>query len=78
MITLYQFETCPFCAKVRSFFDEKGVKYEKINVSSDRSNGVRRELLEKSGVATVPVATFDGKYVGGSDAIIAYVEEHVL
>ena len=37
-IKLYQFETCPFCAKVRDKLEELGFKYEKKNMSRDRES----------------------------------------
>ncbi|MBT4538702.1 glutaredoxin [Candidatus Woesearchaeota archaeon] len=76
-ITLYQFETCPFCAKVRAKLEEKGLKYKKVNVSSDRDDTQRKEIAEKSGVSTVPVANIDGKWIGDSSAIISYIEENL-
>ena len=76
MITLYQFETCPFCEKVRNVLDAKSIEYEKVNVPADRDDPVRKELLEKSGVGTVPVIKIDDKYIGESGDIVAYIEEN--
>ena len=73
-IILYQFEHCPFCAKVRVKLDELRLDYEKVNVSTNREDVLRKELLEKSGVATVPVLGMDGKFIGESDAIISYLD----
>ncbi len=76
-IILYQFETCPFCARVRSVLDAKGLEYEKVNVSHDREDVQRKEIAEKSGVGTVPVINIDGKWIGESADIIAYIEENL-
>ncbi len=75
-ITLFQFEACPFCAKVRTKLEEKGLKYEKVNVLRDREDSQRKELAEKSGVFTVPVIKIDDKYIGDSGEIIEYLEEN--
>lgn len=32
-ITLYQYHSCPFCAKTRAFFDYYGIKYTKVEVN---------------------------------------------
>jgi len=77
VITLYQFEECPYCAKVRVKLEEKNLDYEKINVSSDRNDSQRKELLEKSKVGTVPVMEVDGVFIGESDEIIKYIEENL-
>jgi glutaredoxin 3 len=76
-ITLYQFPDCPFCAKVRAKLDEKGLKYEKVNVPRDRESSERKEIAEKSGVATVPVIHIDDKWMGESDEIVAYVNKNL-
>lgn len=75
-ITLYQFETCPFCAKVRAKLEEKGIEYEKVNVERDREDAQRKEIAEKSGVSTVPVINIDGNWMGESDEIVKFLEEN--
>ncbi|MAF99411.1 MAG: glutaredoxin [Nanoarchaeota archaeon] len=77
MITLYQFEHCPYCQKVRVALDKKNLEYETVEVPNDRFDPVRKELLEKSGVPTVPVIDIDGKFIGESADIIEYIEEHL-
>lgn len=74
-ITLYQLESCPYCALVRQKLDEKGLEYEMIEVSNDRNDPLRRELFEKSGVRTVPVIKVDDFYLGESQEIVEYVEK---
>jgi glutaredoxin 3 len=76
-ITLFQFEECPFCAKVRAKLDDLGLEYEKVNVAHERSDPERKDLLEKTGVASVPVICIDDKYIGDSAAIIDYLEENL-
>lgn len=75
-ITLFQFETCPYCAKVRDKLAELGLQYEKVNVAQDREDPQRKELAEKSGVMTVPVIQIDDKFIGDSGAIIDYLEKN--
>ncbi len=76
-ITLYQFTTCPYCAKVRSYLESKGIEFETVNVEYDREDPLRKTLFEKSGIGTVPVIEVDGKFIGESDKIIAYLDEHL-
>ena len=73
-ITLYQFEDCPFCAKVRAKLEELGFKYKKVNMPRDREDPQRKEIAEKSGVQTVPVIDIDGTFIGDSDIIIEKLE----
>ncbi len=74
-ITLYQFEECPFCTKVRVFLKETKLSFKIINVAPDRDDPLRKELLKKSGVPTVPVISIDGKYIGDSQKIIDYLQK---
>lgn len=69
-IKLYQFETCPFCIKVRNKLGELGLEYGKIEVPRDKESEERKFLFEKSNVRTVPVIEIDGKFTGESEDII--------
>ncbi|HIH05575.1 TPA: glutaredoxin [Candidatus Woesearchaeota archaeon] len=75
MITLYQFEECPYCAKVRAVLEELKLPYTKVNVSRDREDPVRKMLAGKSGVHTVPVAEIGGRFIGDSGAIISHLRQ---
>ena len=70
MIKLYQFETCPYCEKVRRKLAQLGLEYEKIEV--DPANKPA-PVLETGG--TVPVIDDDGMIMNESDDIVAYLEE---
>lgn len=67
---LYQFQSCPFCSKVRAYCDYNGVKLEKVEV-----NPVTKQEIE--GVAgdykKVPIADIGGEIVTGSADIIRRV-----
>jgi glutaredoxin 3 len=76
-ITLYQLPTCPFCAKVRAVLEEKSIEFNIVNVPGDREDTLRKEIFKKSGTPTVPVIDIDGKFIGESDLIIAYINEHL-
>ena len=70
---LYQLEGCPYCAKVSSVLDEKGIGYETINVPG--SKDLRTELIEVSGQDSVPVIVDNGEVVSDSERIIAFLNE---
>ena len=75
-IILYQFKSCPYCEKVRQYLKKKNLEFEKIEVPRDRESQVRKDLLKKSGVPTVPVIKFGKKYIGDSSEIIKFVDEN--
>ncbi|XP_043215213.1 prostaglandin E synthase 2-like isoform X1 [Amphibalanus amphitrite] len=49
-LTLYQYQTCPFCCKVRAFLDYYGISYDLIEV-----NPVLRKEVKWSSYKKVPV-----------------------
>lgn len=51
MFDLYIMETCPYCKKVMTFMDEKGIKYNKIDIA-DKS--AEEALIKSGGKRQVP------------------------
>lgn len=73
MIDLYILETCPFCRKVMSFFDENNIKYNKKNILEQENLD---ELMKLGGKQQVPflVDNDNNKSMYESDDIIEYVK----
>ena len=72
MITLYDADRCPFCARVRIALAEKGVEYETVQI--DLQN--RPEwLYEKNPIGKVPVLEEDTFLLPESEVIMEYLEE---
>ncbi|XP_043914077.1 prostaglandin E synthase 2 [Protopterus annectens] len=53
-LTLYQYKTCPFCSKVRSFLDYHGLPYQVVEV-----NPVMRKEVKFSSYRKVPIILAD-------------------
>ena len=71
-LTLYQFATSPFCAKVRKILDFKGLDYHVVEVDYLE----RKELILASGQLMVPALTLEtGETVVDSDRIAARLDE---
>lgn len=67
-ITLFQYQTCPFCCKVRAFLDFHGINYNVVEV-----DGVTKKDLKWSGSKKVPsllVETKDKKYLQLTDSSV--------
>ena len=75
MMTLYQREQCPFCAKVRRALTDLNVEYRIVNVPKLGSE--RSELLSVEGVDSpeVPVLVDGDRVIRDSDEIVAYLQE---
>ena len=74
-VTLYQFELCPYCQKVRAGLELKGIAFRAIQVNPMS----KKELpgLPAGAPRKVPVLAIDGKLLWDSTDILAYLEEHV-
>lgn len=51
MFDLYVLEHCPYCKKVMNFLEEKGTKYNKINIENKANEDV---LIQIGGKRQVP------------------------
>jgi glutathione S-transferase len=72
VITLYDAERCPYCARVRIVLAEKDVEYERVAIDlSDRPAW----LYEKNPVGKVPVLEEDTFVLPESAVIMEYLEE---
>ncbi len=69
-LTLYHFQGCPYCARVRDYLSEKGVQ---IPMKDIRENAqYREELVKIGGKAQVPCLVVDGKALYESLDIIEW------
>ncbi len=66
-ITLFQFQTCPFCCKVRSFLDYSGLSYNVVEVDAVLRQSIKWSKHSKK-VPIVLVKSKDGKYVQLNDS----------
>lgn len=76
-MVLYQYQTCPFCMKVRKTLARLALKIEKRDAQHDLSS--RRELEQQGGQIKVPclrITAADGsrRWLYESGAIIRYLE----
>jgi len=70
-LRLYQFQSSPFCAKVRKILDYKGLSCEVVEVDYIE----RKELVAASGQSMVPALTFvDGTTLSDSEKIAERLE----
>ena len=72
MITLYDADRCPYCARVRIALVEKGVEYETVEVDLDDRPAW---IYEKNPLGRVPVLEEDTLVLPESAVINEYLEE---
>lgn len=62
-ITIYSTPTCPYCVFTKDFFRNKGIAFNDVDVTKDRS--LAQEMVNKSGQMGVPVIDIDGNIIVG-------------
>lgn len=65
-LVLFQFQTCPFCCKVRSFLDYSGLSYSVVEVDAVLRQGIKWSDTKK--VPIMLAKTKTGKYVQLTDS----------
>ena len=72
MITLYDADRCPYCARVRIAFAEKGLEYETVVIDLDDRPAW---IYEKNPLGRVPVLEEDTFVLSESAVINEYLED---
>ncbi len=77
-LSLYHFDSCPFCELVRRAIEHLGVAVELRNIQTDPAH--YRTLIEATGRATVPCLRIgcdsgDGSWLHESADIVRFLEE---
>jgi glutaredoxin 3 len=68
-VVMYATSWCPYCARARNLLQQKGVKFEEIDI--DRQPQARAQMVARSGRSTVPQIFIGDTHVGGSDDLLA-------
>ena len=64
-VTVYSTPTCPYCTMAKRYLNERGIKYEDVNVAADQARAL--EMLTKTGQMGVPVLDIGGEVIIGFD-----------
>ncbi len=64
-VKIYSTPTCPYCKMAKDFFNEKKIKFENIDVSSNTK--AQKEMKKISRQLSVPVIVIDDKIFLGFD-----------
>ena len=69
-VSLFAKVGCQFCASAKEMLNEHGIDYEEIVLGKDITN---RSLRAVAGATTVPQVFVNGKLIGDSEALTAYL-----
>ncbi len=68
MVKVYALSTCPWCRKVKKFFDDEGVSYEVVDVDKAQGEEQKEALAEVeklSGKRSFPVTVVKDQVIVG-------------
>lgn len=71
LVSMFSKVGCPYCAHAKKMLTEKGLKYEEIILGQDAGTVSLRAV---SGRTTTPQVFIDGKHIGGSEDLEAYLK----
>lgn len=71
-VTLYKFDSCPFCVMVMRHLEANGIDIPMRDISQEQ--GAREELMAIGGKTQVPCLVIDGKPLYESRDIIAWFD----
>lgn len=74
MLELFSMDSCPYCRKVKEYFQTHNIKYTERDVNNPEN---AMELMKLGGKAQVPFLAVKDKnvFIYNSDDIIKYVQE---
>ncbi|NSM56435.1 glutaredoxin 3 [Wolbachia endosymbiont of Atemnus politus] len=75
-VVIYVKQHCPFCKKAKELLDQKGVKYEEIDVL--KNSDLFNEIKSKYNVKTVPQIFINDEHIGGCDKLMDLEREGKL
>jgi glutaredoxin-like protein len=70
-VTVFSRPGCVFCARAKGMLNDAGIEFEELVLNRDYTD---RTLRAVAGVTSYPQVFVDGKYVGGADALEAWLE----
>ncbi|EGV16457.1 glutathione peroxidase [Thiocapsa marina] len=72
-VTVMTRDGCPFCVKAKEALRNAGIDYEELVLNRDYTEQTLRAVAN---AATVPQVFVNGKLIGGSEAVEAWLKEH--
>lgn len=75
-VVIYSAAHCPFCVRAKELLQRKNVHYSEISIDKDERK--RDEMIERSGKRTVPQIFINDQPIGGFDDLWALEQKGEL
>jgi len=74
MIRLYTMEECPYCKELKDLCTKEGIKFEEVNIHSDKDKEEVDKVFELTKVDSVPIAKVGNQLIA-PDVSFTSIEE---
>ncbi len=74
-LTLYQFELCPYCHKVKAGLELKGIPHRRVEVNPLNKKEIKQFESSADGRKKVPIVEFNGEVKRESSDILKWLDE---
>ena len=71
-VAIFTREGCPYCVRAKGLLNDAGMEFEELLLNRDYTDQTLRAVSAKS---TYPQVFIDGKHIGGSDELAAWLEK---
>ncbi len=71
-VTIFTREGCEFCVRAKGMLNDAGMDFEELVLNRDYTEATIRAISDQS---TVPQVFINGKYIGDSEALEAYLNQ---
>lgn len=71
-VTIFTREGCEYCVRAKGMLNDAGMRYEELVLNRDYTEATLRAISKQS---TAPQVFINGEYVGGSEALEAYLKQ---
>ena len=75
-VVVYSILGCPHCMRTKKSLKELNVPYTDVRL--DLFPQIKDEVMERSGMRTVPQIYFNAKLIGGNDAFQTLVRKYLF
>ena len=79
MNVVYSKPMCTYCDKAKHLLKTSGIEYKEMLIGRDLSRETLLEEFAANGMPqprSVPQIILNGKYVGGYNELVKYIEDH--
>jgi glutaredoxin-like protein len=71
-VTVFSREGCPYCVRAKGMLHDAGIAFEELVLNHDFTEATLRAVSARS---TVPQVFVNGRHIGGSEELEAYLDE---